>query len=53
VEEKKDGSEPERASNEWVTVRSDHLVYQKLHLCRYLAELPELGTGDACEEQPA
>jgi hypothetical protein len=52
MEENKESPEPERASNEWVIVKPDHLVYQKLQLCRYLAELPELGTGDTCEEQP-
>ena len=50
MEEKKDSPEPERASTEWVIVKPDHLVYQKLQLCQYLAELSELGEEATGEE---
>ncbi|HME44323.1 MAG TPA: hypothetical protein VKF36_14620 [Syntrophorhabdales bacterium] len=40
--------EPQPARDEWVRVNPDQPACQKLHLCQYLAELPELG-----EEEPA
>jgi hypothetical protein len=45
------GIEPGPARDEWVRVNPDQPAYQKLHLCEYLAELPELGTEEPGKEQ--
>jgi hypothetical protein len=42
MEENKESPEPERASNEWVIVKPDHLVYQKLQLADILHTCPSL-----------
>lgn len=34
------------AQDEWVRMDPDRPAYQKLHLCLYLAELPELTTSE-------
>jgi len=34
------------SQDEWVRLDPDQQAYQKLHLCRYLAELPELPTSE-------
>jgi hypothetical protein len=50
MEEKDEKPEPQ-ASDTWVRVYPDQPPYQRLHLCTYLAELPELGEEDTPEEQ--
>jgi hypothetical protein len=44
--------ELELARDEWVRVHpDDRPAYQRLHLCQYLAELPELGTETPGDQQ--
>jgi len=50
--EEKDEKQPPQASDTWVRVWPDQPPYERLHLCTYLAELPELGKEAAPEEQP-
>ena len=52
MKDKENATKPEAARDEWVRVSPDKPAYQKLHLCQYLAELPELGTDRPAEEQP-
>ena len=43
--------EPEPAPDEWVRLSPHQPAYQKLHLCHYLAELPELEGDEPGKEQ--
>ena len=43
--------EPQPAWDEWVRVNPDQPAYQKLHLCQYLAELPEFEGDQPGKEQ--
>jgi hypothetical protein len=36
--------EENKTPDRWVKVNPDEPVYQRLHLCKYLAELPELSS---------
>ena len=40
--------QPPPSRDSWVKVNPDEPAYQRLHLCKYLAELPDLST----EKQP-
>ena len=51
MKERLSGPETEPARDEWVRVYPDRPAYQKLHLCQYLAELPELGIEAPGDEQ--
>jgi hypothetical protein len=49
--EGKDEKPELQASDAWVRVWPDRPSYQRVHLCTYLAELPELGEEATPEEQ--
>jgi len=52
MNDKENVTKPEPARDEWVRVNPDKPAYQRLHLCQYLAELPELEPNQPAEEQP-
>ena len=47
MEDEEKAIRPRSAQDEWVRVDPDQPVYQSLHLCLYLAELPELNTSES------
>ena len=51
MKDKPSAIEPQPARDEWVRVDPDQPAYQKLHLCQYLAELPEFEGDEPGKEQ--